>query len=227
MSNERTFDELQDQLRQRLLTYLRRAFQQIPPMTNPRILDIGCGSGIPTIELANLSDGDVTGIDIDAKALQRLEHHAKTSGVSDRVHIVHGSLKRMEFPEASFDMLWAEGSIAVIGFKQGLQAWKRFLKPGGYLVVHDEAGDIDQKVDQIAACGYELVEFFELGNEVWWEEYYAPLNDVVQQLKTQEDQDPALETDLERAQREIDGYQVHPERYRSVYFIMHKGAVAD
>ena len=29
----------------------------------PRILDIGCGSGVPTMELARLSGGEITGID--------------------------------------------------------------------------------------------------------------------------------------------------------------------
>ncbi|MFX0078616.1 MAG: class I SAM-dependent methyltransferase [Candidatus Hermodarchaeota archaeon] len=217
----------QDRLRERFLKYTRRAFRCIPPITNPQILDVGCGSGLPTITLAQLSGGHITGVDIDAEALRRLHQYAAESGVADRVHTVQGSLMKMDFSDASFDIIWAEGSIAVIGFKQGLQAWKRFLKPEGYLVVHDEAGDIDQKVGQIAACGYELVEFFEVGNEVWWEEYYAPLNDVVQQLKKKGAQDPALEAGLERAQREIDGYQVHPERYHSVYFIMRKGASQD
>ena len=210
----------QDRLRKRMLKYTRRAFHAIPPISNPKILDVGCGSGLPTITLAELSGGHVTGIDIDTEALQRLHHHAAESGVTDQVHTVQGSLKSMDFPEKSFDIIWAEGSIAVIGFKQGIQAWKRFLKSGGYLVVHDEAGDINQKLNQIKVSGYRLLKWFELGNEVWWQEYYAPLSDIIQQRRKHQPNDPKLMKDLKQAQREIDGYHTHPERYRSAYFIM-------
>ncbi|MFW9986782.1 MAG: SAM-dependent methyltransferase [Candidatus Odinarchaeota archaeon] len=220
IADKQAFDDLQDQLRHRLLPHLRQAFQKIPPMIKPQILDIGCGSGVPTLELAQLSGGDVTGIDIDTNALQRLEEKIQAADLSDRVHVVKGSLKAMDFPAASFDILWAEGSIFVIGFKQGLKAWKRFLKPEGYLVIHDAVGNLDQKKQQITACGYKLEEYFLLGQEVWWDEYYEPLNQVVQQIRHQNTTDPQLLTALEQAETEIQGYSKHPERYQSVYFIM-------
>lgn len=40
----------------------------------------------------------------------------------------------MDFVPESFDLIWAEGYIYIIGFKKGLQDWKKFLKPGGYLI---------------------------------------------------------------------------------------------
>lgn len=224
LSKESALDDIQDELREQLLKYTRKAFHQIPRLSKPHILDVGCGSGVPTVELAKLSQGIITGLDIDEKALNRLENRAKMHNMTNQVRTVTGSLRDMQFAEESFDIIWAEGSIAVIGFKQGLLSWKRYLKPGGYLVVHDEAGNINQKTNQIKACGYELIEYFELNNEVWWNEYYVPFRDAVQQLKKQEPKDPKLVKDLEQAQREIDGYQVHPERYRSAYFIMQKKA---
>ncbi len=95
-AGKQMLEELRDQLRGRFLPYLRRAFQWIPPMTKPRILDIGCGSGVPTIELAHLSGGDLTGIDIDSDALKRLEKRARAAGLTGRVHIVHGSVAAAE-----------------------------------------------------------------------------------------------------------------------------------
>jgi len=44
--------EMKDHFRERLNKYTRRAFQMLPKVENPHILDIGCGSGVPTIELA-------------------------------------------------------------------------------------------------------------------------------------------------------------------------------
>ena len=47
-----------DLVRKRLLKYTRKAFRMLSQMDKPRILDIGCGSGAPTLELARLSQGE-------------------------------------------------------------------------------------------------------------------------------------------------------------------------
>ncbi len=226
ITDKRGFELLKDTLRQPFLTHLHRAFLQIPPIDTPKILDIGCGSGVPTLELARISGGEVTGLDIDTKALQRLQEKVKAAGLEKRIHIVEGSLKTMDFPAASFDMLWAEGSIFVIGFRQGLKTWKRFLKPDGYLVVHDAVGNLDQKKRDITTYGYRLIDWFLLGKEVWWNTYYEPLSHEVQQIRRSNPTDPELKTALYQAEEEINGYEKHPERYRSVYFILHNKALS-
>ena len=35
------------------------------------------------------------------------------------------------------DLIWCEGAIYNIGFERGLNEWRRFIKPGGYLVVSE------------------------------------------------------------------------------------------
>jgi ubiquinone/menaquinone biosynthesis C-methylase UbiE len=215
------FEALKDKLRQSFLVHLNRAFQQIPPIATPRILDIGCGSGVPTLELARLSDGEVTGLDIDEDALQRLQDKVDAAGLGNRIHVVKGSLKTMDFPAASFDILWAEGSISVIGFKEGLKQWKRFLKPQGYLVVHDAVGDLDQKKRDVTTCGFQLLDWFILEKEVWWHTYYEPLSQEVNKIRRTNPTDPKLKTALRQADEEVQGYSKYPERYQSVYLIMH------
>ena len=54
-----------DGLRSHFNTFTRQAFQRLPKLNRPRILDIGCGTGVPALELASLSDGEIFGIDID------------------------------------------------------------------------------------------------------------------------------------------------------------------
>ena len=63
MTGDERFQQQKDQIRESLLKYTRKAFGMLPQMDRPRILDIGCGSGIPTMELAKLSQGEITGID--------------------------------------------------------------------------------------------------------------------------------------------------------------------
>ncbi len=136
-----------DLLREGLSKYTRKAFHMLPKLDKPHILDIGCGSGVPTMELARLSNGQIIGLDINQPLLDILRRKIKKAGLSGRVGAMKCSLLEMEFPRESFNIIWAEGSISVIGFKRGLKEWRRFLKPNGFLVVHDEIGNITKNCD--------------------------------------------------------------------------------
>ena len=169
-------EELQaykDQLREGLVRYTRKAFKMLPKRPFPCILDIGCGSGVPTMELAKLSDGGIVAIDTSQTALDRLASKIKKAGLTARVRAEKCSMLNMDFTDASFDIIWAEGSIAVIGFEKGLKEWRRLLKTGGLLAVHDDLGDLTEKRRQISQCGYELINHFVLSEDIWWNEYYS------------------------------------------------------
>ena len=127
-----------DYFRERLIKYTRRAYQMLPKIENPHILDIGCGSGVPTIELAKLSDGEIIGIDINQSLLNKLKRRIEEEGLSNRVKTVKCSLFEIDFPDESFDIIWAEGVIRIIGFEKSLKEWKRLLNHKGFLVIHDE-----------------------------------------------------------------------------------------
>lgn len=45
----------------------------------------------------------------------------------------------LPFSANTFDIIWSEGAIFIIGFEQGLREWKPFLKLGGYLVLSELA----------------------------------------------------------------------------------------
>lgn len=61
-----------DHFRERLLKYTRQAYHCLPKIKKPRILYVGCGSGVPTIELEKLSKGEIIGIDINQSLLDKL-----------------------------------------------------------------------------------------------------------------------------------------------------------
>ena len=77
MVDEKRFHVRKDRIKKSLLKYTRKAFWMLPKMDNPRIIDIGCGSGIPTIELARLSQGEIIGIDIDQSSLDKFTDKIK------------------------------------------------------------------------------------------------------------------------------------------------------
>jgi ubiquinone/menaquinone biosynthesis C-methylase UbiE len=174
------------------------------------------------MELARLSDGQITALDVDQTSIDRLSRKIEEAGLSGRVRAVKGSMLDMDFPEESFDIIWAEGSIAVLGFERGLREWGKLLKPGGFLAVHDEKGDIGEKLEQISNCGYDLLGYFKLDEQTWRKEYYAPLRKLVDQTRTQYADDPSALALLDKEQQELEFFNKNPARCCSVFFIMRK-----
>jgi SAM-dependent methyltransferase len=194
----------------------------LPKQEKPRILDIGCGSGVPTLELARLSQGEVIGIDIDQPVLDKFTSKIQQAGLSDRVQAVNCSIFDMDFADESFDIIWSEGSIFVIGFERGLRQWKPFLKPDGFMVIHDERGNIKEKLEQISNCGYELLGYFILSEDTWWTEYFAPLEKMIGESRTRYTDHPNILEELQQVQGELDMFKKNPEHNSSACFVIKK-----
>ena len=221
MSKETPF-ERKDLLRERLNKYTRKAFQMLPELDKPHILDIGCGSGVPTMELARLSDGQIIGLDIDQSPLDKLARKIEEAGLSDRVKTLKCSMLELDFPDESFDIIWAEGSISRIGFERGLKEWRRFLKTNGFLAVHDEITNLTQKLEQISSCGYDLLGHFTLPGDTWWTEYYSPLEKRINELRLKYIDEPQALLELDKEQREVELFKANPKRHSSMFLVMQK-----
>lgn len=223
--------------------YTRKAFELLPKLDKPKILDIGCGPGGPTMELARISGGFVIGMDNHQPYLDVLEEKIEKAGFSERMQAVNGSLFAMNFPEASFDILWSEGSIYIIGFERGLKEWRTFIKSHGFLVVHEmtwlkanppkEISDYWKKMypgittipvnlEIIPRCGYKVLGHFPLPEDAWWEEYYHPLEERLEQLREKYRDDSEALRILDTEQEEIDLFKKYSEWYGSVFYIMQK-----
>ena len=222
MSNLNLYRNEKDHIRENLNKYTRKAFKLLPKCKNPHILDIGCGTGVPTIELATISDGHVIGIDIDVTSLNLLQRKIRETGLNNRVSVIKDSILTMDFPEESFDIIWSEGSIFVIGFENGIRMWRRFLKPNGFLVIHDENKDKTKKLELITKYGYTSIVQFELSDNLWRLEYYIPLEQLIQEFRHKYPNDSDLSNELNKDQIEIDKCKSNSTVISSFFVIMQK-----
>jgi ubiquinone/menaquinone biosynthesis C-methylase UbiE len=211
-----------DGLREGFNRYTRKAFQMLPRLEKPRILDIGCGSGVPTIELAKLSDGEIIGMDINQSHLDKLNRKIEEEGFSNRVRTVKRSLFKIDFPDESFDIIWAEGSIWIIGFEKGLKEWRRLLKPHGFLVVHDEIKTVSNKLKKIPKCGYKLMNYFSLPEDAWWTEYCKPLENRIKELYVKYKNNSKALKIIRKYQNEVDMVKRNPKEHSSAFYVMQK-----
>ena len=211
-----------DFFREQLLQYTKKAFLKLPKMENPKILDVGCGSGVPTLELARLSGGEIVAVDSDQNMLDHLNHKIKEHKLEFRVKTIKCSLFKLDFPPKTFDILWAEGSIYAIGFEKGLREWRPLIKDHDYLVVHDECRDHHEKLRVIKSCGYRLLDSFVIPHQVWWSDYYQPLEKHLQKLETQYKDNLKILEALKNEKKEIKMFKEDPEAYSSIFYVMQK-----
>ena len=65
-----------------------------------------------------------------------------------------------------------------------------------------------------------LLGYFMLDTDVWWNEYFAPLEKLVNETKTKYADDREVREALNQVQSEMDFFRKFPERNRSVCFVM-------
>ncbi|MFJ8694956.1 SAM-dependent methyltransferase [Streptomyces roseolilacinus] len=172
---------------------MREAAGPLP--ARPRVLDAGCGPGRSTLLLAEETGAHVTAVDLHQPFLDGLAAEAAHRGLGDRVTVVNRSMDRLPFPDHSFDVIWAEGSVYTVGFDTALRSWLRLLTPGGVLAVTeiewtvptpaaparaywDAVYPLRTRAANAAAAqaaGYRLVAHWPLPESDWWDEYYTPL----------------------------------------------------
>jgi len=210
-----------DGLRSVFLKYTRMAFESIPKIDHPRILDIGCGAGIPTLEIAKLSDGEVTGIDIDQKALDRLNRKIQQERLSDRVKVINRSVYDTKFEDERFDLILEEGVIHLLDLKRTLTECSRILKLNGFMVTGEATNWVNRKLKHFPKFGFKLIKQIPWESGCWWTEYYAPLEEKINQLRSQYDDLDDIE-EIQRHLMEIDMIKKNPARFDCLTSIFQK-----
>ncbi len=103
------------------------------------VLDIGCGAAWSSIALARAFPSlRVTAVDVDAPSVELARRNIADAGLADRVMVAAGDTASA--PPATFDMVFAFECIHDMPRPvEVLAAARRALRPGGSVVVMDEA----------------------------------------------------------------------------------------
>lgn len=208
-----------------------------PLPERPRILDAGCGPGRAALLLAAEAGATVTAVDIHQPYLDGLAAEAARRGLSGRVSVVNHSMDRLPFPDHSFDVIWAEGSVYTVGFDTALHAWRRLLAPGGVLVVTEiewatpapEAAvraywsaiyPLRTHAGNTAAArsaGYRIQAYWPLPEADWWQEYYTPL---IERLRLVDPNGPGMREALTALRTEITMRTEHGRDYHYAAYVL-------
>ena len=222
----------------------RKALEMMPGVPEkPKILDVGCGPGLQTRELARVTGGKVMAVDTHQPFLDRLKVSAEQEGLGKQITTINRSMDELDFPDESYDVIWSEGAIYIMGFREGLADWKRMLKPGGCIAVTEatwikadppkEIADfwreaypamqsIEDNLKVIESLGYRLLGHFTLPESCWLEEYYGPLLKRVAMLREQYAGDAEKQAMLDEELIEVELYRNYSAWYGYEFYVMQK-----
>ncbi len=107
-----------------------------------RVLDIGCGTGDLTINIARLAtkDTEVIGLDYSLPMLEKARQKAKKAGVEKQARFIEGEASHLPFPDASCDCATISFAFRNLTYKNPvayahLAEVLRVLKPRGHYVI--------------------------------------------------------------------------------------------
>lgn len=102
-----------------------------------RFCDLGCGVGMPAIQLAQATGCFVDGITISQSQHEKAQELAAKAGLSEQTNFILGDALATPCEDATYDGGWFFESIFHMGHRQALQEASRILKPGATLVISD------------------------------------------------------------------------------------------
>lgn len=219
------------------------ALAGLDPTTPLTIADLGCGTGASTLVLARRLNARVTAVDLLPDFLDTLAQRAEGAGLSERIAPLAGSMDRLPFADEAYDVLWSEGAVYTIGFERGIADWKRYLKPGGLLVVSEitwttaerppelqahwlaEYPEIDlasAKIGQLEQSGYAPIGYFVLPPACWLDTYYRPMRDRFSDFLARHGNSAEARAIVAAEQREIELYEQYGAYYSYGVYIARK-----
>jgi len=189
-----------------------------------QILDLGCGTGAQTNVLADTLHGTITAVDLIQPFLDALKERTP----HPNVQAIKGSMDQLPFENDSFDLIWSEGAIYNMGFKNGLNYLHSFLKKNGVIALSEitwlteqrpkeietywsseypEMDTVKGKMKTITESGYQLLGHFILSEESWLTTYYAPLEKELIRLEANHTIEQEQKEIIESYQNELALYK--------------------
>jgi len=222
----------------------RKAFGYLKNLpSEPLLLDIGCGHGVQTLELARNTKGTIIALDTYQPFLDILKQNATKEELGARVIPKNQSMLEMDFADETFDIIWSEGALYFMGFQNGLKRCHQLLKKNGYLGVteavylkstipvslkefwdegYPDIKDINSNISLIQNEGFELLGHFTLPTSSWTDEFYSPMKTQINRLKKKyHDNTTALQV-FDECEKEIKIYDTYSDYFGYEFFIAQK-----
>lgn len=102
------------------------------------VLDVGCGVGGPSREIQRFTNCRIIGLNNNDYQIERANRYAADYNLADKLSYVKGDFMHMDFPENSFDAVYAIEATVHAPVLEGVYGEiYKVLKPGGVFGVYE------------------------------------------------------------------------------------------
>ncbi|AWV33466.1 class I SAM-dependent methyltransferase [Paenibacillus odorifer] len=114
--------------------------QQANLSTDSQVLEVACNMCTTSIQLAGKYHCQITGIDMDPRALEKANRNIKNANLENYIRVRQGNAMKLPFENESFDVVINEAMLTMLNQpakEKAVAEYYRVLKPGGILLTHD------------------------------------------------------------------------------------------
>jgi SAM-dependent methyltransferase len=213
---------------------------QIPDLpANPRIADIGCGTGEGALFLADKFRSTVRAVDVSREFLDELEDRARERGLDHLVEAIQCDMAHLDWAPETIDLLWSEGAAYLLTFKGALKAWRPLMAANGIAVISEISyftSDVPESVriywqnaypamgteaenaNHANSSAFEVLGIHRLPSAAWWDNYYAPLKEKMNFFQRSEDS--MMQTVIKETEEEMTLFGQHAKHFGYSFYIL-------
>ncbi|MFE4108599.1 class I SAM-dependent methyltransferase [Almyronema epifaneia] len=207
----------------------------LPPQ--PRMADLGCGSGASALLLAQHYQSPVRAVDSCSVFIDELKTQAKQARLDHLIRPIHGDMAKLDWAAASVDLLWSEGAAYNLGFEQALKSWRSLLASSGIAVISELSwfadnvpepasaywqnayammGSEAENIDRANRSGYRVLSTQRLPSQAWWVNYYQPLRQRMQQVAMT----PMMQSVIRETEEEMKLFEQFSDFYGYTFYVL-------
>jgi demethylmenaquinone methyltransferase/2-methoxy-6-polyprenyl-1,4-benzoquinol methylase len=110
----------------------RAMIDHIVPEHPALVLDVACGPGGVSLQLAERTRANVVGVDLTLEMLRQGQRNVAERAMGERVRLIAGRGEQLPFPDATFDALTFTYLLRYVDDPEAtLRELARVVKPGG------------------------------------------------------------------------------------------------
>jgi trans-aconitate methyltransferase len=222
--------------------HTRRALRMVPGHLPRTVLDLGCGPGAQTLDLATaLPEARLLALDILPAMVEEARRRIGEAGLGDRVSVQVGDMSSPPVAANSQQLIWCEGAIYFLGVENALRGWRSLLTPGGSIAFTEPVWLQESPPDEllqwwqseypaitdeegirkaIHAAGFDTIGSFVLPSPTWWTEYYGPMETRIVELRARHPSDPVASEVAATAAHEIAMHRRFADFYSYAFFVV-------
>jgi cyclopropane fatty-acyl-phospholipid synthase-like methyltransferase len=213
------------------------ALPPLPP--KPQIADLGCGSGVSALLLAQHYHSNVMAVDSSSVFITELSQWVDQLDLQDLVTPICEDMSKLNWSPGSIDLLWSEGAAYNLGFEQALNIWRPLLSKDGVAVLSELSwfsGDVpksaldywqsaypgigseQENIDRAERSGFQVISTQRLPSQIWWTNYYQPLSQRIKEVEMT----PVMESVVAEIEEEMALFRQFSDFYGYSFYILRK-----